>query len=162
MAPALRNLYFMALWALAFAAVQVLTHAAVLWQFGFLDPSARTLLKIAAGFPGHAVTGFVLSLFFWPARSMAVRIMAMIPLALVLFFNLFAFHYHAMFAVLPGWSVLRYLEEWATVKTSLRVEAPFAWFAGTLVFLIAALGSLLWLLRRQSQKNGPAPAVRAW
>ena len=149
----------MALWALAFAAVQVLTHALVLWRFGFLDPSARTLLQIMAGFPAHAVTGFFLCLFFWPARNLAVRIMAMIPLALILFFNLFAFHYHAMFGTLPGWSVLTYLEEWATVKTSLRVEAPFAWFTGTLILLFAALAGLMWFIRQRSRRTGAAPRI---
>lgn len=154
------HVYYMTLWAFGFGLLQIFLHTLVLLLFGSIDLSARGLIHILSGFPGHVLTGIVLVLLVWFTENRLLAAAAFIPTVGICFFNLFAFHYHAVFGTLPGWSVLYYVRELKNIAVSVSVEAPAAWFAGELLLSSAAVGALLLYLKRRSRLAPPGAPYR--
>ena len=147
MSSVYKNVTAIAAWSAAFGLLQAVLHAIVLAVFGLSDTTPHTILLIAAGIPGHVVTGMVLALPLWAFKNRFLKAAAFLPTVAAVFFNMFAFHYEAVFGFLPGRSVLYYLGELKTIKTSLATQAPMAWILGELILASAVMAVLAWFLQ---------------
>ena len=136
-----------AAWSAAFGLLQAILHMFVLAVFGLSDVAPHTLLMVVAGIPGQCVTGLVLALPLWAIKNRLLKAAAFLPTVAITVFNMFAFHYEAVFGFLPGGSVLYYLGEIKTIKTSLVSQAPAAWILGELLAASAVMAALTWQLQ---------------
>jgi glycerophosphoryl diester phosphodiesterase/arylsulfatase A-like enzyme len=151
-----RGLFFISLWALAFGLLQVLLQVLILARFGSIELTSRALVQVLTSFPGHVATGAALTLLAWFARPPALAALLFLPTVPLLFFNTFAFHYHAVFGTPPGWSVIAYIREIRTLNSSIGVDAPQAWFWSEVVLSAGIMAALLWVFRRRASAR-PAP-----
>jgi hypothetical protein len=135
------------LWAGCYALVLCVLRAGVLAVFSTVEPDAPLLAGSLLRIPGHLLVGALLgAAMFLPRWSHWWAFVLVVP---ALGANVFAVHYEAILAELPGPEVLGYLPQAPYMIDSIRSQAPPAAAALELAAAAAVLAGAAHLLSRR-------------
>ena len=114
------------LWPIIFGLTLTSLRAIVLAMFGVRDIGGDHAIGLLLSVPGQVTLGLVIAVFlFWLRRSPLRHLIHLVVLVVV-FLNVAAFHYEAVFWRLPGVSVLYYASEAQHLSSSAGHHAPWA------------------------------------
>ncbi len=155
------DLASVAIWALGYALVLCTLRVVVLAAFGTAGPDPVSLAGSFLRLPGHLLAGTGLGFLVLLTRRSRFWSFPLVVCAV--FANLFADHYEAILAKIPGPEIWGYIAQAPHMKDSIVSQAPPLWVSIELVVvsgLLAGLAHVLWQRpRRQTGMAGRSALV---
>lgn len=122
-----------------FALVTTILRVMVIVKFSANTRSSSYYLGILVGILTQWLIGSSIAFIYWLILRSRLRIIAFLPLLVLVFINITSFHYEAFFFRLPGSSVLDYIKELSKIKSSLTDNAPLSWVFAELLLTLSPL-----------------------
>lgn len=136
----LRQLTTVAVCGLLFALAVPLLRLFIIYKFSPAVRSAPYYYGILASGGTQWLIGCATIYFCWKLARSKFRLFAPVPLMVVLFFNIFCFHYETVFYRLPGFNLFYYAGQLTKIGPSLAGNTPVLWvipeYSLTLLILI--------------------------
>lgn len=110
-----------------FALTISLLRLVVVLRFTTMTRSSWYYLGILASTCPQWFMANIIVISYWLLWRSKLRILAPLPILIIIFINLIGFHYEAFFFRLPGINIVYYMQNMDKINTSLDSNAPLPW-----------------------------------
>ncbi|MBW3564361.1 MAG: sulfatase-like hydrolase/transferase [Acidobacteria bacterium] len=144
-------------WPILFGFVLVLLRVIILATFGGRGLESIDFIGLLIGLAGQIAFGLLLVLPLHLLRASSFRWLIHLGTLLVVFVNVAAFHFEAVFGRLPGVDLLYYLREATHLLSSIAANAPLA-----AVALEVGVATAILILDAEALSRGNIEGKVAW